>query len=1130
MISSRRISVQWLPVFLLMISALLWTADASAQVTTGGISGVVTDGDKPVAGANIIAIHEPSGTTYNATTRADGRFSILGMRVGGPYTVQAVYVGTGTAFEPKTVENITVNLGTSADVNISVRAIAVAESVTVTGETDPLFASSRTGAATQVTRSDFANLPTISGRITDFTRLTPQSTGNSFAGQDNRLNNITVDGAAFNSSFGLGEGQPGGRTGVAPISVESIEQVQVSIAPFDVRQGNFIGAAVNTVTRSGTNRVTGSYYHRMRNEAFVGTEVQGLTVNPGTFTFRDDGVWGGGPIVRNKLFAFGNYENEIASAPLYTFTANTGAQAVSGNVTRVLASDLDTLSAYLKKNFNYDTGGYQNLPSQTPAKRYMIRGDYNLNNNNKVSFRYNQLDSSASKLLSGSGSVGVGRSTLSPNFLSFANSNYDQLENFKSGVGEWNSVLGSTMSQNLIAGYTTNNENRKDIQLFPFVDILAPDGTAYTSFGAEPFTPNNELLYHTYQAQENVTKFSVKHSFTFGGAFQQYESDNSFFNCCKQTAYTYNSLQDFYTDANDFLANPNRTTSPVPVRFQMRWMNIPGLDKPIQILKVASGGAYAQDEWRPSKKLTLTGGVRVDSSSFGKTKGYPNPNADALTFRDEKGNPVTYSSGQLPSAKVLWSPRAGFNLDVNGDQKTQVRGGTGIFTGPPLYVWVSNQLGNTGVLQGSLTDINTTLRPFNPDPAHYRPTNVTGAPAASYELDVTDNNFKFPQVWRNSLAVDRKLPGGMISTTEFVYNRDVNGIYYINANLPAAQSTFTGPDARPRWTGTVCGSGTTGPCVTRINNAPGNQVTSAIVMKNESLGKSWNISQTLAKTYKGLVLKGVYSYGDAKNTIDPGSTAFSSWSLNPTAADANNPGLGRSQSAQGNRVFIQTAYSRSYFGFGATTIAAFWEAHPSLNGASLSSTAGYVFSGDMNGDGASGNDLIYIPKDTSEMNFVDIPATPSLRAFTAAEETAAFEAYIQQDKYLSKHRGQYAERGGILYPMVKRMDLSITQDVFRNLGGKRNAGQFRIDITNFGNMLNHNWGASQRLVVPVTQGNGAQILASTGPDAQGRPTYRLAVANNQLVTKTFQPNTNLSTASLPGDVYQFMLSFRYTFN
>jgi hypothetical protein len=676
----------------------------------------------------------------------------------------------------------------------------------------------------------------------------------------------------------------------------------VSIAPFDVRQGNFIGAAVNTVTRSGTNRLTGSYYHRMRNESFVGTEARGLAVNPGTFSFRDDGVWGGGPIIKNKLFAFGNYENEINSSPLYTFTANTGGQPVGGNVTRVLASDLDTLSAYLKKSFNYDTGGYQNLPANTPAKRYMIRGDYNLNNNNKISFRYNQLDSSTYKLLSGSSSVGVGRSTLSSNFLSFANSNYDQLENFKSGVGEWNSVIGSSMSQNLIAGYTTNNENRKDIQLFPFVDILAPDGTAYTSFGAEPFTPNNELLYHTYQVQENVTKFGIKHSWTFGGAFQQYQSDNSFFNCCKQTAYSYNSLQDFYTDANDYLANPNRTTSPVtPRSFQMRWMNVPGLDKPIQVLKVASGGGYAQDEWRPSKRFTLTAGVRVDSSSFGQTKGYPNPNADALTFRMKRAMRSATRAASCRTRNCSGRRASASTLTSAATRRLRCAEAPGF---SQVLRFTSGSRTSLAIRAFFKARSSRTTRPRGrsiPIPAHYRPTNVTGAPAPSYELDVTDNDFKFPQVWRNSFAVDRKLPHGMISTTEFVYNRDVNGIYYINANLPVPQSAFTGPDARPRWIGVGCGTGTAGPCVTRINNAPGNQVTSAIVMKNESQGKSWNISQTLSKTYRGLVLKGVYSYGDAKNTIDPGSTAFSSWQLNPTPADPNNPGLGRSQSAQGHR-------------------------------------------------------------------------------------------------------------------------------------------------------------------------------------------------------------------------------------
>ena len=1109
--------------------AFLWpVGHVSAQgVTTGAISGVVTnEQQQPVAGASVIAIHLPSGTNYEATTRADGRFTIPGMRVGGPYSVTVTFVGTGTAFAPETKEDVTVNLGVATDVPVTVRAIAIQETVIVTAEAaDAIFSSSRTGAATSVSRSDIALLPTISGRISDVTRLTPQASGDSFAGQDSRQNNMTVDGSYFNSPFGLGQGQPGGRTNVAPISLESIEQVQVSVAPYDVRQGNFIGAAVNTVTRSGTNQLSASVYHRFRNEGFVGTEAQGLAVNPGTFSFRNTGVWAGGPVVRNKLFVFGTYENEEDKRPLTTFRANRGGEPVGGNVTRVLASDMTTLSSYLSQNFKYETGGFEDLPSTTPAKRYLIRTDYNMNSRNKVSFRYNQLDSSSSKVLSGSSSAGLGR-TLGTGFLTFANTNYDQLENIKSGIGEWNSVIGNSMSNSMIGGYTTNNENRQDIQLFPFVDILGPDGTTYISFGSEPFTPNNELLYQTTQFQDNFTKFSNRHSLTLGVTVQRYEAQNSFFNCCKQGAYVYNSLADFYADANGFLANPNRTSSTViPRRYQVRWMNIPGLDKPIQNLNVLNAGGYAQDEWRPLSNLTVTAGIRFDVPAFDNNTTYPNPTADALTFRDEAGSPVKYSSGTLPDAKILYSPRVGFNWDVAGDQRTQVRGGVGVFTGPPLYVWISNQLGNTGVLQGSLLEDNPTNRPFNPDVNRYKPTNVTGAPAASYELDVTDNNFKFPQVLRNNIAVDRRLPGGITGTAEFVYNKDVNGIYYINANLPQAQSAFAGVDARSRWVGTACAAPTPGPCITRINNAAGNQVTAAIVMKNQSVGDSWNVSGMLAKSlYHGLTLRGAYSYGDAHNTIDPGSTAASSFNLNEHHGDPNNPGLGRSQSAQGHRVFLQTSYSRSYFGFGATTIAAFWEAKAALNGAGggLSSNASYVFAGDMNGDGGSGNDLIYIPTNTSEMNFVAF--TQGGVTFTPEQQAAAFETYINQDKYLSKHRGEYAERGGVWNPLVKRVDLSINQDVFHNLAGKRNAGQFRIDFTNFGNMLNHNWGVSQRLVVPITQAYGAQILTTPAADAQGRVSYRLAVANGQLITKSFQPSTSLS------DVYQFLLSFRYSFN
>lgn len=1107
--AGRRVSRLVMAPLLALAMCQAATPAGAQGVTTGSISGVVTtDQQKPVPGATIIAIHGPSATSYETTTRADGRFSIPGMRVGGPYSVTV----TGPGFGTDTRDNLTVTLGTATNVVFEVRAAAVREEIVVTAEADPVFSPARTGAALAVTRADIAQLPTISGRISDLTRLTPQSSGNAFAGQDNRLNNITVDGSAFNNAFGLGDGQPGGRTSVAPISLESIEQVQVSVAPFDVRQGNFVGAAVNTVTRSGANLLAGSLYHRFRSQDYVGTTARSLTVNPGTFTFRNTGFWLGGPVVRNRLFFFGNYENEKASAPLHTFVANKGGEPVGGSVTRVLASDLDTLAAYLKQNFSYDPGGYQNLPADTPAKRYLARVDYNLNRSNKISFRYNQLDSSSGKFQSGSTSAGLGRGTFSTNWLNFERSNYAQLENIKSGVGEWNAVLGSNLSNSLILGYTTNDESREDPgKLFPFVDILGSDGSAYTSFGTEPFTPNNELRYRTIQMQENLTKFTTRHSLTFGGTIQRYQSDNSFFNCCKQTLYVYNSLADFYTDANDYLANPSRTTSPVTLRrFQMRWMNIPGLDKPLQVLKVLYGGAWVQDEWRPRSNVTLTGGLRFDVSNF-LSDGFPNPNADALTFRDEHGAAVSYVSGSLPEAKVLWSPRFGFNWDVAGDQTTQIRGGTGVFTGPPLYVWISNQLGNTGVLQGSLSEDNVRTRPFNPDPAVYRPTNVTGAGASSYELNVTDNGFRFPQVWRTNIAVDRRLPGGVTGTVEYVYNRDVNGIYYINANLPAAQTAFTGADARARWT------------ANRINNVAGNQVTSAIVMKNQSVGRSWNVSASLQKSmWHGLALRGAYSYGDSRNTIDPGSTAFASWASNQHPNDPNNPGLGRSQAAQGHRVYWQASYTRSYFGFGTTTVAAFWDASPSRNGAASSTNGSYVFSSDINGDGGSSNDLIYIPRDRSEMNFETF--TTGGVTFTAAQQADAFEAYINQDKYLREHRGQYAERGGLWYPTVRRMDLSITQDLFTNIGGRRNGGQIRLDFTNIGNLINSNWGVSQRLTAPATGTNSAQLLTNGGADADGRLKYRLQVVGGQLISSSFTPNTNL------GDVYQFMLSFRYLFD
>jgi hypothetical protein len=1084
-----------------------FAAGADAQgVTTASIAGIVTDAQgQPMPGVSVVAVHQPSGSTYDAVTRADGRFTIPGLRVGGPYEVTASLSG----FQTQVRSSVNLSLGVASDIDFVLGLAAVQETVTVTAVADPVFSSTRTGAATAITRADLAQLPTVSGRISDLTRLTPQASGNSFAGQDNRLNNITIDGSFFNNAFGLGEGQPGGRTGVAPISLETLEQVQVSIAPYDVRQGSFVGAAINSVTRSGTNAFRASVYHRLRNESFVGTEAAGAAVNPGTFTFRNTGFSAGGPVVRNRLFLFGNYETQLSESPLSTVVANAGGEPVGGNISRVLASDLDALSSYLSQNFGYETGGYQNIPNQTPAKRYLLRTDYNLNNSNKVSFRYTQLDSSSDSAPSTSSSAGIGRSFGVNGGLFFERSKYSLLENIKSGVGEWTSIVGGTMSNSLIVGFTSNDESRGDIgPLFPYVDILK-DGVSYATFGAEAFTVQNQLRYKTFQIQNNFTRFSNQHTLTFGFSAQRYESENVFWSCCPQSNYAYNSLEDFYADTADYLANPNRTTSPVSLRlFKVRYSNVPGLDQPLQKLKVWYSGVYAQDEWRPRRDLTVTAGVRADVSAFANTS-YGNPRADALTFRDPGGNPVQFQTGEMPASKVLWSPRAAANWDMGGRQRTQFRVGTGLFTGPPLYVWISNQLGASGVLIGEISQANTTAFPFNPNPDTYKPANVTGEGATSFELNITDQDFKFPQLWRTNVGVDQRLPWGLTGTIEYLYSKDVNGYAYYNANLPAAQSAFTGVDPRPRYTSN------------RINNTAGNVITNAFILTNQSVGSSWNLSTSLTKTSaSGLSFRGAYSYGEARNTIDPGSTASSSFNNNQHTADPNNPGLGWGGGTQGHRMFLQASYTREYFDFGATTISAFWEARASQQ--NFTTRGSYVYGGDINGDGGSANDLIYVPRDTSEMNFVTFSSGG--RTYPAEEQAAAFEAYIQQDSYLKNRRGQLAERGGLSMPVSGKMDLSLVQQVFRNVSGRRNAGEIRLDVTNFSNLLNSNWGVGDETVVASTGANSIRILTNPAADAQGRISYRMALVGGEYVTNTFRKSAFLS------DVYSMMLSFRYTFN
>ncbi len=1100
--------------------AVISSVSITAQVTTGEIAGRVVDGQsQPIAGVAVEATHVPSGTTYSATSDASGRFTLPGMRVGGPYTIKATSVG----FNDQTREGIQLGLGSVATVNFT---MSTSINVEVTVTDDEIFSEAKTGASTNVGSEVVTTLPTLNRRLNDFAKLTPSYSGGPFggsvAGQDNRMNNITVDGSYFNNSFGL-SGQPGERTEVSPISLDAIEEFQVNVAPFDVRQGNFVGAGINTVTKSGTNTYHGSGYYNFRNESFLGTKVgPTLLFNRGELDYKLWGLTFGGPLPffnfgendgpafisgKNKLFFFFSYENEKTARPAHTFTARQAGQTQGGSISRVLQSDLDTLATYLKTNFGYDPGRYQNYASETPAEKYLFRTDYNINSTNRLTLRYMQLDSTTDRPISTSnsgGTAGFGRGSQGLTYLSFENSNYKILENIKSVVGEWTTSFGGRAANSLIVGFTKQDESRPNTtKLFPLVDIhdgstgTLSASTAYTSFGYEPFTPQNTLKYDSFQIQDNFSLFRGPHTFQFGVSYEKYKSMNIFFPS-SQSIYSYRSLADFYTDANAFLNNVPSTVT--VARFNVRYANQPGLTTPVQPLRVQYLGLYAQDQWKVFDNFSFTYGLRMEAPFFAAT-GLRNPLVDTLTFRDNDGSNLKLQSEKLPDSNILWSPRVGFNWSPLKSEKLQIRGGLGMFTARPPYVWISNQIGNNGVLTSIQSLDATTIRRFNPNPTAYVPATVTGAPqAGQQDLNFTVPNYKFPQIWRTSFAADYKVPLGMVVGAEYIYTKDVNGTAYINANLSNPDSAFTGPDNRPRWVADTC------PTVSGVQVRVNCDVIQAITLKNSSLGEAWNLAFTLEKrNSKGFYAKGGYAYGVSKNTVDASSTAGTSFSSINHRGNPNNPGLGFSSAYMGHRVFASASYYLEYFKFGATTFSAFWESRNQRNDS-------YRYSNDMNGDTIA-NDLLYIGRDASETTFV------TNGAFTPAQQSAAWEAFIQQDKYLSANRGSYAVRNAALYPIVHNLDFSIAQDLFFNLFKAKHKFQFRADILNFGNLLNKNWGANY-----AAANNNFAPLAYAGVDGTGRPTFRLNTIGGQLLTSTYS-RRNTSSA----DVYTIQLGVKYSF-
>ncbi|GAB2806965.1 TonB-dependent receptor [Ferruginibacter profundus] len=1082
----------------LLIVLLAFPFALAAQVTTGSISGSVKDAKgADLTGATIEVLHEPSGTLYRGTSGKNGVFNIPSLRVGGPYRVTISFVG----FKPEVITDVNVQLGEASKINVVLNdANSSLKEVIVSGAArkGSLISKDRKGTSTNINRRLIAALPTLSRNITDFTKLTPQASGTSFAGQDNRFINLTVDGSIFNNSFGL-QALPGSQTSASPISVDAIEEIQVNVSPYSVKDAGFTGASINAVTRSGTNTFHGSAFYNNRNQSLVGTKAGSDGKTPVTianFDVKQFGFSLGGPIIKNKLFFFANYENEKRNDPGTAFVSDNGTNTGQTNVSRVKKTDLDALSSFLNTNFGYDPGKYEGYDFITKSYKILAKIDWNISNKNKFSVRFNSLRSFKDIGASSSGVLGGSRVS-NLNTMNYSNNNYEINNDIYSLIGQLNTRISNKISNELIFGWTANRDYRAvKGKLFPLVDIL--DGTTadrnYISFGAEPFTPNNKLFTDTWQASDNITFYNGKHTTSAGANFESFKFFNQFTPQI-QGQYIFKSLADFYTSANAYLANNNMATNPVQLRrYILGFSNLAGNEVWNAITQAKNIGAYIQDEWQIEDKLNITYGVRFDVPFFTSNAVY-NPQVAGYSFVDENGNPTKLSTSQLPSAKLMINPRFGFNYDLKGDKKTQLRGGLGLFSGRPAFVFVSNAVGNNGMQAGQISQDNTVNYPFSPNINRNVPTPNPSSPAPSYNIAPIEKNFRFPQVFRTNMAVDQKIIGGIVGSAEFLFTQSLSNIFYYNANQKVPTTTFAGPDKRPKFAGSAA--------AVRINS----NVNDATVLASRPYGSNTSVTLKLEQPLqKGLSWMIAYNFGRTKDYSSASTIAFSSFTSTRTVNGNNLPDNSFSDNDTRHRIIGNVTYRKEFAKAAALQI--------SLYGQSQSQGRfGYGYSNDMNGDGISGNDLMYIPKDQSEMNFDAITGTTP---FTVQQQKDAFEAYIQNNSYLKNHRGQVAQRNGVLQPMLSRFDLSAMVEIFKNFGKQRHTIQFRADIFNIGNMIDHKWG-----VAYVT--NTTSPLAYSRVDANGVPYFKMNTVNNSLTYETYRKGTSIA------DVWQGQLGIRYIF-
>ena len=1097
---------------LLLITIALLTISFSvmAQVTTSGITGVVMADGEEAIGATITAKHVPSGSVYRAVTNIDGHYTITGMKAGGPYEVEVSYIG----FQTAKFADIQLALGQNAVVDASLsEGSEMIQEIVVTAKANNTMRSDRSGAVTNLNANQMAAVPTIGRSMTDLMKMTPQSSsasGMAIGGGNYRQSFVTIDGASFNDSFGMEPSPlPGGGT---PISLEALDQMTVSVTPYDVRQSGFTGGGINAVTKSGTNTFKGMVYTFLTSSDLKGKKIRSTELSLPKGHNSTFGLSFGGPILKDKLFFFvnGEYEDNVTAGP--AVQAGNGSTPYTATNRRPRLSELESLSNYLQTNYGITTGPWQNYNLKTPAYRILARLDWNINDDHKFNVRFTKSNRKEANPASASRSIGSNRTSIiyggnqnsyggnTDYGMSALSSRYMTEFRFTSVAAELNSKFGK-LHNTLRGTYSyqdqpRSNEYGVDV---PVVEIVMSDEQGHYPYWAltgDLFTYGNVAQTKTTVITDEINMQLGKHNL-FGGI--QFENDWAA-NGYAQAGAGYYAFQASpeQVAAGDWASVFTKENTRL---FGITYGNGANHEQFVAKMSTNQWSLYLQDNWSISDRFRMSLGLRFELPSYPSLKDNFNEEYYKIDFG---GN--HYRTDNVPKASISASPRVGFNWDITGERNIILRGGSGLFIGRLPFVWLISAVGNSGMGQTSYIASQTkgTIPTFTTSQQEMlQQIGAQSKISVPSSATILSDDLRMPKTWKTSLAVDVKLPGDIDFTLEGIYNKDINPVVVANRDI--------------YWDGTSTIDLGHGDVRHKMSYYDANS--SAYVLENAG-HKAYYLSLTaqLRKKFDfGLDLSASYTLSKAKTYTDGiGNQVASAYNNYRNSVNAvNDNELGYATYVAPNRLLISASYTlkesknaSSHFSlvydgyqYGFLTEYAF-------------SRFSYIFSANVNSDALAPANLIYVPASRKELDswdFAESTYGSNHQVYTADMQRDDFWAYIQQDDYLKTRTGKYAERGGAKMPWHHQLDFKFEQDMTMNFGKTKHTLQFGVDILNLPNFLNKKWG----LYKQVTE---TSLLSYN----KGKYTYN--TVNGERHLSTFSDFLGLQST------YQIMFTIRYLFN